>query len=176
MALGCACKLYSLHTVGYRNALRLTQSVSHSSSIPSTSSLTQPLINNSSNLTNELSNQPSNNVNSSSTAPAALASSNNIFTNLASLLRRPFNQGTNLINETTTADNLQPNNSLVNSILLNNNTTATTLTTSTINELPLPHHSIAPPTYNQTMGLVDEYEQRQLAFIDHVRSILSQQQ
>jgi hypothetical protein len=35
---------------------------------------------------------------------------------------------------------------------------------------------IAPPTYNQTMGLVDEYEQRQLAFIEHVRSILQQQQ
>ncbi len=43
-------------------------------------------------------------------------------------------------------------------------------------ELPLPHHLIAPPTYNQTMGLVDEYEQRQLAFIEHVRSILAQQQ
>lgn len=43
-------------------------------------------------------------------------------------------------------------------------------------DLPLPHHLIAPPTYNQTMGLVDEYEQRQLAFIEHVRSILSQQQ
>ena len=27
MALGCACKLYSLHTVGYRNSIRLTQSV-----------------------------------------------------------------------------------------------------------------------------------------------------
>ena len=47
---------------------------------------------------------------------------------------------------------------------------------TTVNELPQPHHSIAPPTYNQTMGLVDEYEQRQLAFIEHVRNILSQQQ
>lgn len=27
MALGCACKLYTLHTVGYRNSLRLSQSV-----------------------------------------------------------------------------------------------------------------------------------------------------
>ena len=27
MALGCACKLYSLHTVGYRNNIRLSQSV-----------------------------------------------------------------------------------------------------------------------------------------------------
>lgn len=42
--------------------------------------------------------------------------------------------------------------------------------------IELPHHLIAPPTYNQTMGLVDEYEQRQLAFIEHVRSMLAQQQ
>jgi hypothetical protein len=32
---------------------------------------------------------------------------------------------------------------------------------------------VAPPTYNQTMGLVDEYEQRQLAFIEHVRSMIN---
>jgi len=33
--------------------------------------------------------------------------------------------------------------------------------------------NMAPPSYNQTMGLVDEYEQRQMAFIEHVRSILT---
>ena len=60
----------------------------------------------------------------------------------------------------------------------NFNNTANSAAASAVapGELPLPHHLIAPPTYNQTMGLVDEYEQRQLAFIEHVRSILAQQQ
>jgi hypothetical protein len=38
MALGCACKLYTLHTVSYRSSMRLTQA---------TSSTTQPLMTNS---------------------------------------------------------------------------------------------------------------------------------
>lgn len=33
MALGCACKLYTLHTVGYRNSIRLSQSVAAASNI-----------------------------------------------------------------------------------------------------------------------------------------------
>lgn len=32
MALGCACKLYTLHTVGYRNSVRLSQSVAAANS------------------------------------------------------------------------------------------------------------------------------------------------
>lgn len=132
MALGCACKLYTLHTATYRGSYRFAQAAPG---------------------------QPVSLVGSRSRRRM----SRHRQSNLSSFIRRLRTEH-------------QPVRSETNSTLLSNieNTQSTNTLTSS-NELPLPHHLIAPPTYNQTMGLVDEYEQRQLAFIEHVRSILSQQ-
>lgn len=109
MALGCACKLYALHTAAYRGSFRFSHAPGQSAALVS--------------------------------GRRRRRQRHHQQSNLSSFVRRLRAE------ETPAAESAVA-----------------------------PHHSLAPPTYNQTMGLVDEYEQRQLAFIEHVRSILSQQQ
>lgn len=188
MALGCACKLYTLHTVGYRNNIRLSETVQSAAAAAAAA----PLLGNQVPTIAALPNQSetsSSTTQSTSLTNETRANNNNrpILNNLSNLLRRPFSSNSascnNNNNITLTPSNISESNSsatLSHSASNTNgfqfNTTNSQPSFSPTGELPLPHHSIAPPTYNQTMGLVDEYEQRQLAFIEHVRSILSQQQ
>ncbi|CAF1047816.1 unnamed protein product [Brachionus calyciflorus] len=155
MALGCACKLYTLHTATYRGSFRFSQPGNSQSVSLVAGQLPTASLNSSSSRNRRRQRQRQRDGN-----------------NLSSFLRR-------LRSET----NSQPTRSETSSSLLSSNTERSSVGESSTgnqvnfnNELPMPHHLIAPPTYNQTMGLVDEYEQRQLAFIEHVRSILSQQQ
>lgn len=107
MALGCACKLYSLRTIEYRTNLRLSGS----------------------------SQQRRNRRD-----------------------RRRTRRSLSLFNIIRRQNSNHENSNIVRS--------------ASTSSLSAPH-SIAPPSYNQTMGLVDEYEQRQLAFIEHVRAIIT---
>lgn len=109
MALGCACKLYTLHTAAYRGSYRFGGPPAHSAAVR-----------------------------------RRRRQRHRSSYNLSSFIRR------------LRAETDPPGSESC--------------------DVAAPQHSVAPPTYNQTMGLVDEYEQRQLAFIEHVRSILSQQQ
>lgn len=164
MALGCACKLYTLHTATYRNSIRLSQHAQAPTvaTMPSSSSLSRPSRRRSSRHRQQ--------------------QRGSVYTNLSSFMRRLRTDSTNppTRSDTSATVSLLSNSNSTNTITPSNNSTQTPSTTAPTttftNELPLPHHLIAPPTYNQTMGLVDEYEQRQLAFIEHVRTILSQQQ
>ncbi len=214
MALGCACKLYTLHTVSYRSSLRLTQAAGSSSS-------TQPLIaSSSSNNSNMSSLLPttalpppfgatdSGNSTATSTTnrPTRHNRSNRNSSRVQTLIRGFMRRSSR--HQRQSSLNLSVSASGSNSAAASNNPSGVNPTSaspppplpasssvntsnlldfttsdlggmsSVVGEIPLPppHHLIAPPTYNQTMGLVDEYEQRQLAFLEHVRSILSQQQ
>ncbi len=119
-------------------------------------------------------------VSSSTTSESNIS---NIFQNFQTILRRQFNHNQRSNSSNSTVEGA---NSVSNETPSSAPAATTALTVSgaiqpvssslAAGELPLPHHLIAPPTYNQTMGLVDEYERRQLAFIEHVRTILSQQQ
>jgi len=207
MALGCACKLYSLHTVGYRNNIRLTQSVQSAAAVAAAaasvplitpsypSSLANPSVSTTmTNLASSFSSTTPQPPSSSSAVsepivnpttvdlltPTTTTTNNNntstgsmIYNNLATLFRRALTNSTNNqlpINlENTNTNVLNSGCEIISTQQLNNNQLQP-------GELPQPHYLIAPPTYNQTMGLVDEYEQRQLAFIEHVRSILLAQQ
>lgn len=185
MALGCACKLYTLHTIGYRNNIRLSQTVQ--SAAAAAAAAAQPLLINNNHLptiatTSSMATAAASSTDTSETAaPLASANSittsttlNSIFANVSTILRRPFSNSDATVN----ASNLN-SSANTNPILSTSSAAAAandTISNPISNELPLPHHLIAPPTYNQTMGLVDEYERRQLAFIEHVRTILSQQQ
>ena len=122
MALGCACKLYALHTAAYRGSFRFSHTPGHSASLVQ------------------------------SRRRRRQRHQQRSGYNLSSFMRRLRAAEPSLGDGHSNA------------------------TVDTCDSTELPHHSVAPPTYNQTMGLVDEYEQRQLAFIEHVRSILSQQQ
>jgi hypothetical protein len=189
MALGCACKLYTLHTATYRSNVRFPLSASLLShhQVPQVAAVTsfsqnvpQSVTNRSHVITNE--NQ---NTSSSRSRTGVRSYLSNVLNRLNS-----SSNGADTENDVSTANNNNCNLNSTNStnmstltnIRANNNSNpivnaalmAHTTASSTIDDLP-PHHLIAPPTYNQTMGLVDEYEQRQLAFIEHVRSILSQQ-
>ncbi len=122
MALGCACKLYTLRSIEYRANRRFTApevSISH---------ITQ--------LRTNRARQPH---------PRRRSFS---LLNLLNRIRRNQNPSA-----PATAENTLIRSASMSSLECN--------------------HSIAPPTYNQTMGLVDEYEQRQLAFIEHIRSIIN---
>ena len=123
MALGCACKLYSLHTVGYRNNMRLSQSVQ--STHTNSSSVIAPLINTSNNMPTIASTSSSSSANESNTS----TSSPTLFTNLASILRRPFAP----LNSTTASS--APNSSS------NNNATSASLISSALlaHTNPQPH-------------------------------------
>lgn len=216
MALGCACKLYSLHTISYRSSMRF----SHHHQTASSAS-TQPLM--PTGFSSDLISGLGFSTAAASPRPATSGSgsssgsnrnhqrSSRVQTIFRRLLRRragPVNQsrgqhsrssanstllsGFNSMTAAGQAPIGSPNHqtnqaatSLLNSPVGNppshdqpsSGTGANeNETTAMMQILPPPHHLIAPPTYNQTMGLVDEYEQRQLAFLEHVRTILSQQQ
>lgn len=218
MALGCACKLYTLHTVGFRNNIRLSQTVQSAaaaaaaapllattnSQVPNVATLPSSRSNG---IVNESSsaNASSEINNTDSTTGRASGNSNSFFNNnFGNIFSRSFmnnisgsraNNNNNSVsssnsgsqipsgsNSSNIANILNENSNIANNgYQFNFNNTSNSANSDSNaplqpGELPLPHHSIAPPTYNQTMGLVDEYEQRQLAFIEHVRSILAQQQ
>ncbi len=181
--------------------MRLTQSVQSSSLA---SSLTTPLIN--TNLPSNTQDSSNTDTSTPSTVPSSFFGHLHNFIRHPLISFRNGTNRTNLVNnpENASSNLNQTNNSVMSSTLLNQTSNSSQFSNGTIsantphsgtsqnplinlfntapssmgtvNELPHPHHTIAPPTYNQTMGLVDEYEQRQLAFIEHVRSILSQQQ
>lgn len=208
MALGCACKLYTLHTVGYRNNIRLSQTVQSaaaaaaaaplltraSSQIPTVAAM--PSGHHSSQTPTDTSTVSQTNATDSTAPNSHRSTPTGIINNLSNIFRRNNssinNPGTERTANASVSSSLSANQSTTESDVANSATNANngyqfnfnTTTNSTGSdsnnvppgELPLPHHLIAPPTYNQTMGLVDEYEQRQLAFIEHVRSILAQQQ
>lgn len=201
MALGCACKLYTLHTVGYRNNIRLSQTVQSAaaaaaaaplltranSQIPTVAAL--PSGHHSSQTPTDISTVSQTNATNNTAPNSHRSTSTGLINNFSNIFRR--NNSSNTSPETdpsilsanqsmTEADVANGTTNANNGYQFNFNTTSNSTGSGTNSvppgELPLPHHLIAPPTYNQTMGLVDEYEQRQLAFIEHVRSILAQQQ
>jgi hypothetical protein len=197
MALGCACKLYTLHTVGYRTNLRLSQSMhSAANTVALMNDAIMPSLavaargtestsigGSASSRTRSRRSTRSRPLNRSISAAASLYSS------LATLIRRSSSSNSGTTN-TATQDAANTSNATLSTQIATSNSNSSGPTVGINNnnassgtshiiapvELPTPHHLIAPPTYNQTMGLVDEYEQRQLAFIEHVRSFLSQQQ
>ena len=122
MALGCACKLYTLRTVDYRTSLR------------------------------------------SRRRRERAAAANRRSFSLFNLLRR---NRQNNSPTTPTSANSQPG-----STATTNNNIYRLARSASMSSLDY-QNLVAPPTYNQTMGLVDEYEQRQLAFIEHVRSMIN---
>jgi hypothetical protein len=173
MALGCACKLYTLHTASnFRGSFHLNQHHRNANIIPRTLS-TNPTL-----LTSILNPQATATI-----APTTTSSS--LIESLTRLIAPRV--ATNMSSSSTNCEQ--------SASLLASQTSSSSATTTTTNQasssLPqieqinpssicnefnsMSNHFVAPPSYNQTMGLVDEYEQRQMAFLEHVRSILSQQ-
>jgi hypothetical protein len=128
MALGCACKLYTLRSIEYRASRHFA-----SSDLPPIAHITQT--------------RSQRDLSSDTTSTRRTQR------------RRPFS----LFNFFTRNNRRSTEQTTTGNALIR----STSLTSLDCG------HSIAPPTYNQTMGLVDEYEQRQLAFIEHIRSIIN---